>query len=376
MNKKNSYLAKHDSFTLAQYDFNLETQQILFAMLYKINSAYVKPFEIKNSAGVIDLLEYSLDFEEIKNIIGVNYYLENNDKVVQRIIKDLSEKMVVFDTKDFYAVDGLIIQPIIDNIEKKMNFKISTRVKPFLAEAFKLFTKFGFKHLSLCESKYTFRLYEILITKSKKIEEDRKIIKLSVAEIRKLLQFPDSQSYGDLKKRVLEKTTKEYNATDILDEQERENKKLFKFFNYQEVVTRQRGKGRNPVTDIIFEFELLDETKLLMMSKIEKIKTELKSDDWIMLTIRELLEKNKEREPFFQTLEINYINGYITQTIEIIKKEYGIYGNLNQNLIRITLENAFTKFIKNKTNNFEAFLLNGFRLNCNFFIEKNKDLQE
>ena len=57
-------------------------------------------------------------------------------------------------------------------------------------------------------------------------------------------------------------------------------------------MTRQRGRGRNPVTDIVFEFELLDETKLLMMSKVEKIETELNCEDWIITKIRTLIDRN------------------------------------------------------------------------------------
>ncbi len=375
--KNNSYLAKHDSFTLAQYDFNLETNQILFAVLYKINSAYIKPFEIKNKKGEIDLLEYSLDFEDIKNIVGIDYYLENNDKVVQRVIKDLSEKMVVFDTKEYFAVDGLIIQPVIDKIEKKMTFKISTRVKPFLNEVFKKFTKFGFNHLNLCKSKYTFRLYEILITKAKNIKEDKKIIKFSVEELRKILQIPQSVNYSQLKDRVFEKAKEEYNAEDISDEKEREEKKLFKSFEYKEIVTRKRGRGRNPVTDIIFEFELLKETKLLMMSKNEKLKKELEHEDWIFTHISLLIDKNKEREPYFAKLEKNSIYAYIIDLIERIKKQYGITGIFNQQVIHKALENAFNKFEKKgKPSNFYDFIHRGFEMNIDFAIKNGMNLEE
>jgi hypothetical protein len=370
LKKKNHYLAKHDDFVVANYDFNLETQRLFFACLYKMNSSYVKPIE--NQLSFI----YELDFEEIKRLIGIDYAIENHEQVMKRAEKDLVEKVVEIKTKTSSVITGIVKSFRVNEVDKTVIVEIDKEIKPFLVDTFKKFTKFGFRHLALCQSKYSFRLYEILITKSKNIEENKKIVKLSVDEFKNILKIPESYDFSRIRERVLDKAKVEYNATDISDEQEREEKKLFKSFDYQEVVTRQRGKGRNPVTDIIFEFELLEETKLLMMSKIEKIKTELKSDDWIMLTIRELIEKNKEREPFFQTLEINYINGYITQAIENIKKEYGIYGNLNQNLIKITLENAFTKFIKNKNNNFEAFLLNGFRLNCNFFIEKNKNLVE
>lgn len=376
MNNKNSYLAKHDSFTLAQYDFNLETQQILFAMLYKINSNYIKPFEVKNSKGETSQLEYSLDFNEIKELIGIDYALENHKEKVQRIIKDLSEKMVVFDTKEYFAVDGLIIQPVIDNITKTMTFNISTRVKPYLNEVFKVFTKFGFKHLSLCQSKYTFRLYEILITKAKKIEEDRKIIKLSIEELRDILKFPQSQGYGVFRERVLEKANIEFNALDIESLKEKEEKKLFKSFSYKPIETKMRGKGKNPITHIIFEFELLEETKILMMSKVEKIKTELNCEDWIITSLRSLIEKNQEREPYFKNLEINFIYSFTVETIENIKKEYGILGNLNQLLVSKTLENAFNRFTKNKSNKFETYLINGFKQNCDHFLSKGNSLQE
>lgn len=376
MNNKNRYLAKNDSFTLAQYDFNLETQQILFAMLYKINSNYIKPFEYKNSKGELELFEYNLDFNEIKELVGVDYHIENNKKVITRILKDLREKTVVFDTKDKTHIDGLIIQPVIDNIDKTMTFKISPRVKPLLNETFKRFTKFGFKHLSLCQSKYSFRLYEVLITKSKNTDKNLKIIKFSLEELRDILQIPLSYDFTKIKKLILEKSKLEYNAEDIENIEEKKEKVLFKSFKYSEITKKTRGRGRNAVSDIIFEFELLEETKLLMMSKAEKIQKELSSENWIMTKLRVLIENNKEREPYFNNLEINYVFGFISETIENIKKKYNIHGVLNQQVINNTLETAFNKFEKKyKNSSFEDFLKKGFDINIQFQLNKGENLQ-
>lgn len=367
--KNNYYLAKHDDFVVANYDFNFDTQRLFFACLYKMNSNYVKP--IINELSYI----YKLDFEEIKNISGIDYDFENSKERVERAKRDLTSKIVKIKVKNGYVITGVVKSFRLDNVEKIVTVEIDKEIKPFLVETFRKFTKFGFKHLSLCQSKYTFRLYEILITKTKNINDDRKIIKISVDELRETLTIPKTQGYGLFKERVIEKANIEFNALDIEKIEEREEKQLFKSFSYQEVVTRKRGRGRNPVTDIIFEFELLDETKALMMSKVEKIEIELDSEDWIFTELRLLMDANSEREPYFKTLEINYIYSYIVQSIENIKIEYTILGNLNQIIIKKTLDNAFSKFKKYKNNSFEEFLLNGFRKNCDFQMEKGKSLQ-
>lgn len=365
-----AYLAKHDDFILANYDFNLETQKIFFACLYKMNSNYVKP--IINELSNI----YKLDFEEIKKIVGIDYYFENNKATVKRATKDLTSKIVEIKTKNGFVMTGIVKSFRIDESDKTVVIEIDKEVIPYLVEKFKRFTKYGFKYLNLCQSKYTFRLYEILIMKAKDNDKKSKIVKISVDELRNTLQFPDSQSYGDLKKRVLEKAVLEFNAIDISNEKDREEKKLFKLFSYSEQIEKRRGRGRNPVSDVVFTFELLPETELLMMSKVEKVKAELDCEDWIITELRILIDKNKEREPYFNTLEINYIYSFVIKTIEDIKKEYNIFGNFNRHLLKKTLENAFNKFTKNKNNKFEVFLLNGFRKNCDFQLEKGKSLQE
>ncbi len=259
MKKKNGieYLAKQDDFVLAEYDFRLETSKLLFACLYKMNAEYIKPFK-ENEFNTY----YLLDFQEIKEKSGIDNDIENDKRIMERVIRDITSKIVKINTpRGSIKYTGIIKTFDVKPVEKTVLIEIDNDIKPFLIDEFKRFTKLGFKHLGLCKSKYTFRLYEILIMKSKKIEEDKKIIKISVEELRNILQFPKSQSYGDLKKRVLDKAKEEYNAIDISDEQEREDKKLFKSFDFKEIITRQRGKGRNPVTDIIFEFELLEEIK-------------------------------------------------------------------------------------------------------------------
>jgi hypothetical protein len=368
---KDKYLAKNDEFILSRYDFNLETSKLLFACLYKANSDFIKP--IINQKSHI----YQLDFSEIKKYCGISYDLENDKRVIDRITKDLTSKIVQFTTpRGSWKTVGIIKSFDVISEKKLIEIEIDNDLKPYLVEEFKRFTKLGFKHLGLCKSKYSFRLYEILIAKSKSIVDDIKIIKISVEELRDILQFPKSQSYSDLKKRVLEVANTEYNANDIENIQEKKDKKLFKAFTYKPIETKMRGKGKNPITHIIFEFELLEETKLLMMSKIEKIEAELNCEDWIITSLRSLIEKNQEREAYFKTVEINYIYSFTVQTIENIKKEYNVFGNLSQLLISKTIENAFNKFTKNKSNEFETFLINGFKKNCDYYLEKEKSLQE
>ena len=374
MKKKNeiNYLAKQDDFVLAEYDFKLETSKLLFACLYKMNAEYIKPFK-ENEFNTY----YLLDFQEIKEKAGIDYDLENDKRVLDRLIKDLTSKIVKINTpRGSIKYSGIIKTFDVKPVEKTVLIEVDNDIKPYLIDEFKRFTKLGFKHLSLCKSKYTFRLYEILIMKSKKILENKKVIKFSVEEIRDILQFPKTQGYGVFKNRVLESAKKEYNAEDIKNTDEKEQKKLFKSFECIEITTKQRGKGRNPVTEIIFEFELLEETKLLMMSKLKKIKEELKNEDWIIRDIRILLDNNMEREPYFKTLEINFIYAIIIQMIEDIKKQYNILGNLNQRLIKYTIDSAFNKFNNSKGITFIEFLKNGFVKNCDYSIGLGKELQE
>lgn len=90
-----------------------------------------------------------------------------------------------------------------------------------------------------------------------------------------------------------------------------------------------------------------------------------------------LIERNREREPFFDTLEPNSIYSYFLDLIKKIKQAYEITGILNQKLINTTLENAFTKFEnKYKNSDFFSYLKKGFELNIKFAVEKGTELEE
>jgi len=370
--KNKKFLAKQDHFILANYDFNLESSKLLFACLYKANSDYTKP--IINQKSHI----YRLDFEEIKRISGIDYDFENHKEKVNRATFDLTSKIVQFSTvRNSFKTVGIVKSFDIMPEEKIVEFEIDNDLKPFLVEQFKQFTKLGFDHLSLCKSKYTFRLYEILILKGKAIKGDHKTVKISIEELRDSLLFPKSASYGVFKERVIEKANTEYNALDIESIEEKEEKKLFEIFEYKEIKEKKRGRGRKPVSHIIFEYELLEKTKLLMMSKTEKVTEELKKEDWIITEIRTLIEKNKSRDKYFEKIEINYLYGLIIQIIEDIKKEYEVYGVLNQRLIKSSLNGAFNNFKSNfKNSDFALFIKKGFKWNCDKLLEKNENLED
>ena len=370
--KKNNYLAKHDDFVVANYDFNLETQKLFFACLYKMNCSYIKPIE--NELSYI----YRLDFDEIKSLIGVDYAIENHKEVMKRAKKDLTEKSVEIKTKNGYQITGIIKTFEVDEIEKTVLIEISKRILPYFVDTFRKFTKFGFKHLTLCESKYTLRLYEILITKSKTQTYDKKrVVNITIDEIRETLKIPKSYNYTNIKTLIFEKSLIEFNALNNKSIEEKLENKLFKSFEYKEIIEKKRGRGRRPVSHIEFEFELLEETKSLMMSKNEKVKKELESEDWIFTELRILIDKNRERDSFFEKLEINYIYGVVIEIIEQIKADYEVFGNLNQMLIKNSLNSSFSRFTsKHRSADFISYLKNGFIWNCDNYLSKNKSLQE
>ena len=114
-----------------------------------------------------------------------------------------------------------------------------------------------------------------------------------------------------------------------------------------------------------------------MKTRAELEKEEMEKEDWILTEIKKLINKNKDREPYFKTINPDMTFGIITSIIEDIKKQYNVYGNLKQILIKKTLESAFNKFDSSfKYIDFKMFLKNGFEQNAMHFIMTNKGLQE
>ena len=156
----------------------------------------------------------------------------------------------------------------------------------------------------------------------------------------------------------------------------KKKKKLFNNFSFFEIKENKRGKGRKPIIEITFNFELLKETKLLMMSKVEKVKEELKSEDWIVTEINLLLSEYREKEPYYEKIQTLDLYNQFIGMIQTLKEDYEIYGVLNQQLIRKALHTAFKKFKADKNGKFLAFLSNSLRFQCNYYMQEGKSLEQ
>ncbi len=106
--------------------------------------------------------------------------------------------------------------------EGVVEFEISNKLRPYLLEAQKKFLKYKLENILLLKSGYSIRLYEILKDwlelNTRYGNKAEKII--SVNELRKILEIPQSYQYGNssgIKKRILEKAKLELEKhTDII----------------------------------------------------------------------------------------------------------------------------------------------------------------
>jgi len=211
--------------------------------------------EIKKSEAIVKA-RYTLSPLAIKLITLVIANIKETDDVNEEYVFKVKEfkELTGLKRKDLYkAIDEAVVELLNNPIkiplnDEKNSFRrvnwissgdynageiivmISPKLRPYLLKVKEKFLKYKLENILPLRSAYTIRMYEILKdwfelnirygTKTEKI--------ISLDELKKMLEIPESYRYNDIKRRVLEKSKSELKKhTDIV-------------FDYEEIKTGRK----------------------------------------------------------------------------------------------------------------------------------------
>ena len=197
----------------------------------------LSPLAIKFISVVLSNLKRSDDLNE-EYVIRVKDFKELTGQKTKRIyelideaLNDLLKNPITIplgDDKNSILKANWVSGAVYNDGE--VRFMIYPKLRPFLLEVKEKFLKYKLENILPLRSTYSIRIYEILKdwfelnirygTKTEKI--------ISLDELKKMLEIPESYRYNDIKRRVLEKSKSELKKhTDIV-------------FDYEEIKTGRK----------------------------------------------------------------------------------------------------------------------------------------
>jgi len=209
-NNKNNIVKKHNDIIQAKGNLSITAQKMLIMLIGMIR---------KDDS---NFQQYAINIEDYKKQIGAtnketSFYLKQALELMRNPFE--VKKGVWFNwcsKVDITSLEGHII------------LKIDNELKPYLLRLQKNFTTYNLTNILNLKSKYSIRIYELLIKEYNKIKEykpNQKIISFTIKidKLKEILKLPKSYLYADIKRQVLEKAKKELkDNTDI-------------FFKYEEI---------------------------------------------------------------------------------------------------------------------------------------------
>ena len=168
--------------------------------------------------------------------INIKNYLKKFDKKIgdynylYNVTKELSQKQ--FEIKDRFNERFAIFNFISSATyaDGMLEVEFSQKLLAYLLEIKEKYLKYDIKHIMSLSSKYSIRLYKILKDAYEKNSRynHKAELKLSIQELREILEIPRSYRFNDIKRQILNKAKAELaEHTDIL-------------FDYEEIKTGRK----------------------------------------------------------------------------------------------------------------------------------------
>ena len=217
-------------------NFEVKKADVIVRARYKLNPLSLKFITtliagLKRSDDINEIYQFRVkDFKELTKLKRKDLYW-----AVKEALKELLEKPIYIpkgktpDDNSFLMLNWVASAEYKDG-EGIVEFEISNKLRPYLLEAKEKFLKYKLENILPLKSGYSIRMYEILKDwlelNSRYGNKAEKIIK--VDELREILEIPRSYQYGDIKRRIIEKSKKELiEHTDII-------------FDYEEIKTGRK----------------------------------------------------------------------------------------------------------------------------------------
>lgn len=216
MNKR-ELVVKHNSLIRSRYDYTLAELRLVISIASMIG----KDDE--------DFYEYVVPAKEYAELMGANP--DNTYKYMKNLGEMLMSKPLHIPLNGGFAVTNWFAWYEYSN--GKIHCSFHPKLKPYLLQIKKQFTKYRLENILRFKSVYSIRLYELA-----KSWEDVGGFTISVDELKQMFGIENKyRLYGDLKRRVLERAKKEINSlTDV------------------SVSYKEKKVGRK-VTDLVFQIK-------------------------------------------------------------------------------------------------------------------------
>lgn len=319
-----------------------------------IHPIYKTPMELKIFSKII--LELRKNPEENIFYLNKKDLLESFgcDKDSYGELKKVAERMFrpidINRGKGNFILRAVFLE-INADIEGKIMFEISPKMKPYFLNLTKNFTQYYFENIARLKSSFSIRIYELL----KQYEKIGKV-KKSLIDLRFFLNIDDSKfiKYNDFKRFVILIAQNELKEkTDITFSFE-EIKSGRKTTEINFIIIKNKKNSEITATEIVHQKELSDESKIVLTEEQQKLKEKLLKDcgiaekivDDLIATVKtEQIESNityAENEYKKGSVKKNF-SGYV---LDAIKNNYANNVSLFELDNKQKEENAKTEKLK------------------------------
>ncbi len=201
--KKNNIIKKDASLVKSATNLTLNENKIILKLISMIK------------VDDVDFEEYEMSVKEFvkfaDNIKGRQY------QYFKQIASNLTRKQVLIKLDENRILDtNWVISAEYINNEAYIKFMIHPKLKPYLLNLKKNFLQYDINNVIGLKSIYSYKMYELIKNelnllkakvKNKNIKNAK--IKFAVAELRKMLNIPDSYRYDNIKS-LLHKVAKDF----------------------------------------------------------------------------------------------------------------------------------------------------------------------
>ncbi len=210
--KSQKYLVTQDNRLIyAKYgDITANELKFFYYVISKLNPLNDKDFEL-HEVPVSEILGATLKHENLD--ANYTYIQKLCRSLAKRILEDESLVIDTITNKEDELFEVMAIFKRIQYLKKKavICYQLNDCLKPYLLGLRKNFTQIPFQHILPIKSGYAIRIYQMLLSE---LKQNRNEIEMDLLYLQDVLCVPKSlYAWIDFKKRVLEPSLKEINAT-------------------------------------------------------------------------------------------------------------------------------------------------------------------
>ncbi|EMG92107.1 replication initiation protein, partial [Helicobacter pylori] len=255
LKKSQKYLVTQDNRLIyAKYgDMTANELKFFYYVISKLNPLNDKDFELCE-VPINEILGETLEHENLD--ANYTYIQKLCRNLAKRILEDESLVIDPITNKEDELFEVMAIFKRIQYLKKKavICYQLNDCLKPYLLGLKKNFTQIPLQHILPIKSGYAIRIYQMLLSE---LKQNRNEIEMNLLYLQDVLCVPKSlYAWIDFKKRVLEPSLKEINATtDIIADYKplKERQKIVKleFQLCYKDLQRRKDQAKNKETQRI-----------------------------------------------------------------------------------------------------------------------------